>query len=67
MARNVEIKARVQDRAELERRARTLEDGGCESLHQTDVYFRVPTGRLKLRIFGSSGRSDLPGAPPALA
>ena len=65
MARNVEIKARVRDRHELERRARALEDGGCESLHQTDVYFRVPVGRLKLRIFGSCGRSDLPGAPPA--
>jgi len=60
--RNVEIKARVDDLAALERRVRGLaEDRGAgepEVLHQRDTYFRVPDGRLKLRDFGD-GSAEL--------
>lgn len=65
MARNVEIKAALQDRAVVEARAVQLDGATVEELAQTDVYFRVPRGRLKLRIFGASAGSDLPEAPPA--
>lgn len=54
MASNVEIKAHLPEREAVEAIAARLEDGGVESLEQTDVYFRVPTGRLKLRIFAAS-------------
>ena len=55
--RNLEIKARVASLAAVRRRLRVL--GGAArqaSLSQTDWYFRVPTGRLKLRQVG--GRRD---------
>lgn len=58
MARNVEIKARVADPESVRERAAALATGGPEFLEQSDVYFQVPTGRLKLRIFGA-------GAQPA--
>lgn len=64
MARNVEIKAVIQDRGAVERRARGLGESN-EQIVQTDVYFRVPRGRLKLRIFGEGSRSDLAETPPA--
>ena len=53
MASNVEIKAHLPEREAVEAIAARLEDGGVEALEQTDVYFRVPTGRLKLRIFAA--------------
>lgn len=59
MASNVEIKAHLPEREAVEAIAARLEDGGVESLEQTDVYFRVPTGRLKLRIFATGNE------PPA--
>ncbi len=48
-SRNVEIKARVADPAALERRVAAMADRGPETLAQTDTFFRVPGGRLKLR------------------
>jgi predicted adenylyl cyclase CyaB len=54
MASNVEIKAQLPERDAVEAIAARLEDGGVEHLDQTDVYFRVPTGRLKLRIFAAT-------------
>ena len=51
MARNVEIKARVEDLAALERRAAALADRGPEQLVQDDTFFNCPDGRLKLRAF----------------
>lgn len=64
MARNVEIKAAVREPAELARRAAEL-GTPAQRLIQTDVYFRVPQGRLKLRIFGEGSASDLAEQPPA--
>lgn len=49
MPSNVEIKARVRDIHVLRERAEELADGPCEELRQEDIFFRVPTGRLKLR------------------
>ena len=58
MNANVEIKARVEDPARLLRRARELSDGPGETLVQEDTFFRVPRGRLKLRVF-EEGRGEL--------
>lgn len=52
MARNVEIKARVGDRATLERRVREMATDGPHELFQDDTFFICPRGRLKLRDFG---------------
>lgn len=55
MARNVEIKARVRDPAELARRAAALSDTPAQLLHQHDRFFDSPGGRLKLRWINSDG------------
>jgi predicted adenylyl cyclase CyaB len=49
MRRNLELKARCSDLDEAAARANSLSarDAGLEV--QTDTYFRVPSGRLKLR------------------
>lgn len=52
MARNIEIKARVGDRAALERRVREMASDGPHELFQDDTFFICPCGRLKLRDFG---------------
>lgn len=49
MARNVEVKARVRDMEALARRAAALADTGPTRIPQHDTFFRVTTGRLKLR------------------
>ena len=49
MARNVEIKARVTDLAEVEASARAVADQGPFELRQDDTFFACPGGRLKLR------------------
>ena len=49
MPRNVEVKARLADLADVEARARTLADQGPFELEQDDTFFASPTGRLKLR------------------
>lgn len=51
MASNIEIKARVSDPSELRQRVERLSDTRCETLLQEDIFFNVPQGRLKLRIF----------------
>jgi predicted adenylyl cyclase CyaB len=55
--RNLEIKAGVPSLAPHRARLRTLDGAVAQGvLRQTDWYFRVPTGRLKLRVVG--GRRD---------
>jgi predicted adenylyl cyclase CyaB len=49
MARNVEIKARVGDPAATRRLVEGAAAGPAETLAQTDTFFRVDRGRLKLR------------------
>jgi adenylate cyclase class IV/catechol 2,3-dioxygenase-like lactoylglutathione lyase family enzyme len=57
-ARNVEIKARVRDLAEVEQRARALAAEGPVDLEQDDTFFACPNGRLKLREL-ADGRGEL--------
>jgi predicted adenylyl cyclase CyaB len=49
MPRNVEIKARLTDFAATRALVAAAADRGPESLAQTDTFFAVPSGRLKLR------------------
>ena len=49
MPRNVEIKARVADLAEVESRLAGLDAAGPVSLEQEDVFYDCTQGRLKLR------------------
>jgi predicted adenylyl cyclase CyaB len=58
MARNVELKARVADLPALRGRLALLDAIGPEELVQTDTYFVVSSGRLKLREFGD-GMAEL--------
>ncbi|QDU38485.1 CYTH domain protein [Maioricimonas rarisocia] len=58
MPRNVEIKARVDDLAAVRTRVEELTTGPAEHLTQTDTFFEVPNGRLKLRQLGD-GTAEL--------
>jgi predicted adenylyl cyclase CyaB len=51
MARNVEIKARAFDLAVIQQRVEALGAVAAGELTQTDTFFDVPGGRLKLREF----------------
>jgi predicted adenylyl cyclase CyaB len=51
MPRNVEIKARVTNLAEVEMRAKPLAQRGPHLIYQEDIFFNAPRGRLKLRKF----------------
>lgn len=51
MPRNVEIKARLRDRAAVEAIVRERADHGPELIVQEDAFFGCDRGRLKLRIF----------------
>jgi predicted adenylyl cyclase CyaB len=52
MPTNIEIKVRIDAPAALQQVVESLADGPVEILDQTDIFFRVPAGRLKLRILG---------------
>jgi len=52
VARNVEIKGRVRDAQAMRSRVESLGATEPEELVQTDTFFNVPVGRLKLREFG---------------
>ncbi len=58
MARNIEIKAAVSDLAAIRSKALSLGAAPAETIHQTDVFFVVPRGRLKVREF-SDGSGEL--------
>ena len=60
MPANVEIKARVDSIDDILPRAQALveEDEHPQLIHQDDTFFRVPHGRLKLRVF-SDGAGEL--------
>jgi len=55
MARNVEIKARVRDLPATRRLVAAVADGDPVSLRQTDTFFHVAAGRLKLRSTSGTG------------
>ena len=58
MARNVEVKARIDSIESLLPRARALADGPPEPISQDDTFFPCANGRLKLRVF-ADGRGEL--------
>lgn len=51
MPSNIEIKARTGRLDEVRAVAEKITDRPCRIIHQEDVFFRSPSGRLKLRIF----------------
>ncbi len=57
-ARNIEIKAHVDDSERLRLTVAAMSDTKAEVLIQQDVFFTVAKGRLKLRILGD-GRGEL--------
>lgn len=54
MARNIEIKARIESVEALLPRARAVSASVPEQIEQDDTFFKVPHGRLKLRQFGDA-------------
>ncbi|XP_054844496.1 uncharacterized protein LOC129335729 [Eublepharis macularius] len=58
MPANVEIKARVRNLAQLVSHAERLSGSPGHAIVQTDTFFSVPCGRLKLRDF-RDGRGQL--------
>jgi adenylate cyclase class IV len=58
MARNIEIKARIESIEALLPRARALADGDAVLIEQDDTFFAAPHGRLKLRRF-ADGSAEL--------
>jgi adenylate cyclase class IV len=58
VARNIEIKARIDSIDTLLPRARALAEGDAELIEQDDQFFAVPMGRLKLRRF-ADGSAEL--------
>jgi adenylate cyclase class IV len=58
MARNIEIKARIDSVQALLPRARALADGPPELIEQDDTFFHAAHGRLKLRVF-ADGSGEL--------
>jgi predicted adenylyl cyclase CyaB len=54
MARNVEIKARIESVEALTPRAAALADQGPIEIVQDDTFFTCPNGRLKLRAFSAT-------------
>ena len=68
MARNIEIKARVDDMPRLAARVAALAGSGPVEIEQDDTFFVCAAGRLKLRAFSSTEgelifyqRADQPG------
>lgn len=69
MASNIELKARVEDPADLREKALALKPHEVFVLEQVDTFFHCKTGRLKLRQFADGSaeliayeRSDVQGA-----
>tara|TARA_R110000796_G_scaffold252360_1_gene386249 strand:- start:1916 stop:2497 length:582 start_codon:yes stop_codon:yes gene_type:complete len=51
MARNIEIKARIDNIEALESRVAKIADNGPTEIVQDDTFFHCEAGRLKLRVF----------------
>jgi predicted adenylyl cyclase CyaB len=58
MARNIEIKARIDSIAELARKVAAIASSGPTEIVQDDTFFECDAGRLKLRAF-PDGRGEL--------
>jgi adenylate cyclase class 2 len=55
MAKNLELKARIPSVERAEAAAMACGAAFSQSLHQVDIYFNVPHGRLKLRDIEGEG------------
>lgn len=64
MSANLEIKAPVADPTDFRLRARRIATEAVGIDEQIDTYFRVPTGRLKLRESSLSGGQLVPYLRP---
>lgn len=53
MPSNIEIKARVRNFEDIQRRSEKLSDTTVQVIPQEDTFFNTPQGRLKLRILAS--------------
>ena len=58
MARNIEIKASLENISSSIKTAKSLSGSDPELIRQEDYFFNCENGRLKLRIF-SSNRGEL--------
>jgi predicted adenylyl cyclase CyaB len=54
MARNIEIKARIESVEAMMTRAAALADRGPVEIQQDDTFFACPRGRLKLRALSAT-------------
>jgi len=59
MNRNIEIKTKVAELADVRKVVEQLADMGPIVLEQEDTFFHCPSGRLKLRCFGDSRPAEL--------
>ncbi|GFU78452.1 CYTH domain-containing protein [Trichonephila clavipes] len=55
MSRNIEIKAKIQDLQAFLENASSISDKPEIVMHQIDTYFKIPSGRLKLRQIENQG------------
>ena len=54
MARNIEIKARIDNTEEIALKVAGMADEGPIEIFQDDTFFACPNGRLKLRTFSAT-------------
>ena len=54
MARNIEIKARIEDIELLKAKVAVMADKGPIEIFQDDTFFSCPNGRMKLRTFSDT-------------
>jgi predicted adenylyl cyclase CyaB len=54
MARNIEIKARIESVEALLPRVKAIAESGPTEIVQDDTFFNCPNGRLKLRAFSKT-------------
>ena len=54
MARNIEIKTRIEDIEKLAAKVAAIADKGPFELFQDDTFFTCPNGRMKLRTFSAT-------------
>lgn len=54
MARNIEIKAKIESLGDLEKKVALIATEGPVEIAQDDTFFRCETGRLKLRAFSAT-------------
>ena len=67
MARNIEIKARIDNIEALAAKVSEIADKGPIEIFQDDTFFACPNGRMKLRTFSDneSRTHFLPKAKPS--